>query len=550
MTADDCLRCTVLKMSLLLAISALMAAPAPAGTAAVDGWRGPKGCGVFPGKGFPTSLDPAANLAWKAEMPGFSIAQPVVSGDTVITLADPAWVIAFDLKTGKEKWRTNLDPIRLGLLPGLEKRAEADVALREILYAAGWIRVGSGDGYGWRGGQEQLDAAFAVLSKAPEAAPHFAFSQKPTRDSKALDRAMDDIEAYLRDTYGIAVPGWKSLIGYTCPTPVVDESSVYVFMAMNQAAALDLQNGKIRWARMILPEADGRGRRPVAHRARYVASPLLVDGKLFSQTGYTVTCLDAATGRTIWQQQRDIAGGGYRCGSPLHLRLQPGNVDVVATSDGKITRLSDGEILCEQYGPSWCGSETGGDTALTNGTDTLYYYAGRNSGGDLLAIRLEPGADGKVKGRELWRTKVKGPGGASGILVGNVIIRNQVEMIRADTGEVIDDGRGLRVRGDWGSPAWADGVVFVVNSDKFKPENQVHWTVLRVGEKGMTKISSGSMSTPPQPVPQLARWAPDWLKTCHAKGDYKPCETGFVVHGDRVLLRTKSTLYCFGPGKE
>ncbi len=514
----------------------------------VDGWRGPERTGVFPGEGFPTSLDPNENLAWEAEMPGLSIAQPVVSGQTVVVLADPAWVIAYDLKTGKEKWRTSVDPIELGLFPGQSDRRKEDVALREILYAAGWIRVGCGDGYSWRGGQSQLDAVYDVLSKAPKVAKHFSFSKKLAKDSKTLQSAMGEIAGYLGSRYGFAVPGWKSLIGYTPATPVVDETSVYVCMAMNQVAALDLVTGKIRWVRMVIPSRNKKGRRTLGHRARYVASPLLVDGKLFTQAGYRVSCFDAETGKVLWSQDRDIAGGGYRCGSPVHLRLQPDDVDVVATSDGKITRLSDGEILCKSYGPSWCGSETGGDTALTNGTDTLYYYSGRNSGGDLLAIRLKLQEDGSVQPSELWRTKVKGPGGASGVLAGDVIIRRHVEMYDAQTGNLINDGRGLRVRGSWASPALADGYLFVLRSDKFRPANQVRWNVLKVGEKGMQKVSSGELSSPHQPVPQLRKWAPDWLKQCRKRGDYNPCETGFVIHGDKVLLRTKSRLYCFGPG--
>ncbi len=70
------------------------------------GWRG-DGSGVFPGAtGIPTDWNDGKNVAWKVKMPGYSCAQPIIVGDKVITLADPDYVIACDIKTGKTVWKT------------------------------------------------------------------------------------------------------------------------------------------------------------------------------------------------------------------------------------------------------------------------------------------------------------------------------------------------------------------------------------------------------------------------------------------------------------
>ncbi|MBL49411.1 MAG: Pyrrolo-quinoline quinone [Roseibacillus sp.] len=79
------------------------------------GWRGPGGQGVVPGREGPASF--SEERMWKTELGGRACSTPVVwKGSVFVTglAGDRDSVQAFELKTGRELWRKEIGPARLG----------------------------------------------------------------------------------------------------------------------------------------------------------------------------------------------------------------------------------------------------------------------------------------------------------------------------------------------------------------------------------------------------------------------------------------------------
>ncbi len=100
-------------------------------------WRGPAANGVAPeGEALPLEWGPGNNILWRAELPSWSAATPIVSGDTVFVTSaeegfsatgggglgrhairqllnkldfdDAILLLAFDARTGEERWRQEI----------------------------------------------------------------------------------------------------------------------------------------------------------------------------------------------------------------------------------------------------------------------------------------------------------------------------------------------------------------------------------------------------------------------------------------------------------
>jgi len=79
-------------------------------------WRGPALDGVAAGTGFATTWSPEAHVAWKVTLPGLGASTPAVWGDAIVLTCaidgnDAA--ICFD-RSGKERWRRSLGPEKPG----------------------------------------------------------------------------------------------------------------------------------------------------------------------------------------------------------------------------------------------------------------------------------------------------------------------------------------------------------------------------------------------------------------------------------------------------
>ena len=79
-------------------------------------WRGPALDGVAAGTGFATSWSPEAHVAWKVTLPGLGASTPAVWGDSIVltcAIDGKDAAICFD-RVGKERWRRSLGPEKPG----------------------------------------------------------------------------------------------------------------------------------------------------------------------------------------------------------------------------------------------------------------------------------------------------------------------------------------------------------------------------------------------------------------------------------------------------
>jgi len=175
-------------------------------------------------------------------------------------------------------------------------------------------------------------------------------------------------------------PVRPSEYGDATPTPVSDGNRIWVFFGTGIVACYDL-DGKCRWANWY-------DMRRVTTYGR-TASPLLVGDRLLVHFGPLV-CLDAATGRVLWQD--DGAKAAY--GTPAPARI--GDVDVVVTPKGHVVRLADGKVLAADLGNCMYTSP------VVQGR--VVYFIGAS----ITAVEFPDKADDPIKGRELWYAELDG----------------------------------------------------------------------------------------------------------------------------------------------
>ena len=95
---------------------AALAPLSPAGAENWPNWRGPALDGVAAGTGFATSWSPEAHVAWKVTLPGLGASTPAVWGDSIVltcAIDGKDAAICFD-RVGKERWRRSLGPEKPG----------------------------------------------------------------------------------------------------------------------------------------------------------------------------------------------------------------------------------------------------------------------------------------------------------------------------------------------------------------------------------------------------------------------------------------------------
>jgi outer membrane protein assembly factor BamB len=175
-------------------------------------------------------------------------------------------------------------------------------------------------------------------------------------------------------------PQFSGNYGDATPTAVSDGKWVWAFFNTGFVACHDLE-GKKRW--MTWYPA-----RPTTGYGR-TASPLLEGNRLLVHFG-PLLCLDASTGKLLWQN--DKAKASY--GTPVLTRI--GSVDVVITPKGHVVRIADGKTLADQLGS--CGYVS----PVVH--DGVVYFIDRT----MSAVQLPEKAGDKIEGKELWCEDLEG----------------------------------------------------------------------------------------------------------------------------------------------
>lgn len=152
----------------------------------------------------------------------------------------------------------------------------------------------------------------ALAGKAwssPVVMGHTVWLTNATEDGRRLSLLAVDLETGRVDRdltlFEIAEPAFcHDFNSYASPTPVANDGLVWAHFGSAGTACVDATSGKILWSRQDLPCDHHRGAG---------SSPILFNGLLFlTFDGYDrqyIAALDARTGRTVWQRDRDIDYG-------------------------------------------------------------------------------------------------------------------------------------------------------------------------------------------------------------------------------------------------
>lgn len=104
------------RASIVVLLLAALAPQAPARSENWPNWRGPALDGVAAGTGYATTWSPEAHVAWKVTLPGLGASTPAVWGDAIVltcAIDGKDAAICFD-RAGKEIWRRSLGAEKVG----------------------------------------------------------------------------------------------------------------------------------------------------------------------------------------------------------------------------------------------------------------------------------------------------------------------------------------------------------------------------------------------------------------------------------------------------
>lgn len=437
-------------MSALPAILALVSVSGADGI----GWNN-DGSANFPDANPPCAFDggTGVNLKWKAKLPNWSNASPIVvtpSGGTgparVFCLSEPldyAPVLhCFDADTGKEFWKRTLDPVPH--LPKGEQDAARALATKQwALQRARKALISEMEDLAqknksaWQEGergavpQQASEAAAPLMVRAKEIGVKFrglSYSAGGYPQHFEWVNSRDPDLKRLTDL-GLMYSDWDTQgtwDGVAYPSPVSDGRLVYTITAHNLYSCHDL-DGKVVWE-VRFPPADMKSLTD-GERARIVAglgerdrwpggwpgaghfstSPLLCADRLVSAAGRMMRALDATSGREIWRLPM-VGAIGQCMGVPGIVRVGGDAFVIGVDREGRrdesvdIVRLKDGMIAGKLPAVTCSKGSITGPCVLGDGS-VVAYSTGAAKSMDVVSWTLAMDSGGTVSASERWRTQ-------------------------------------------------------------------------------------------------------------------------------------------------
>ncbi len=344
----------ILTLTPLISLAALAAE-----SATVAGWR-QNWTGNFPQARPPLEWSTEHNVLWKTEMPAFSNATSVLTGEKLLVCAEPASLICVDRNRGEILWQaanTYAD-----LVPGPEQ-----AAVREAMATAA------------KHGQ-QLDNLARELKKIQGQLKKEPESSDLTAQAAELEGQIAVVQEQFNRVAEYALPATHGVNGYTSATPVTDGRHVWVVFGNGVVACYDLDGTRV-WARLVEKPKHGWG---------HSASPVLAGNKLIVHL-HTVQALDATTGAELWNTNLPPHWGALvlaRCDSETVV-VTPGGA-LIAADTGQVLAnklaeltycaplVADGIAYFVQHGGKAIklstapASNTSGDSSPAQSTETLW----------------------------------------------------------------------------------------------------------------------------------------------------------------------------------
>ena len=259
------------------------------------GWRY-DGTGRFPDAKPAINWSKDKNVLWKVELPGRSLASPVVVGQHVFVTSDPAELMCLSSEDGRVVWQRSHEYADVfGDDKG--RMIEANLELAQAV----------------RKQRDELSRRREELKKAGDTEK----AEQLQEEMQLLDKRYGEL------TVHPPKPGGDT--GNSTSTPVSDGRDIFAVFATGIVSSHSL-DGKRNWMTFI----DGA-------RGDHSASPLLVDGKLIVHLRDLVA-LNPDDGNVLWRVKSD-----EQHGSPVAARV--GDDFVLVTAAGDVIRTSDGFII-------------------------------------------------------------------------------------------------------------------------------------------------------------------------------------------------------------
>lgn len=371
------------------------------------GWRGPTRDGHSTEKNLPETWSPTENIVWKTSLPGFGIANPVIWDDRIFLVESDGprhgtlHMICLDRGTGREIWHRKL----WGTAPTLHHNNKSSMASASPVTDGRHV-------YGFYGTGDvfclTLDGDFVwQRSLADEYGPfenRFASSSSPVLHDDTLLLQCDHYGA----SYILAIDKttganrWKTdrpecWLSWASPqlVPVADGKFEYVVSGSHKVDSFDPKTGEKLWtihgmARECIPtpvyghglvylvsgpksptfavKPGGRGDVTSTNvvwsnvrGAPFVPSAILVGDQYYLVDDAGIgTCLDAHTGKSVWQKRLP---GAYTA-SPV---TGDGKLYFVSES-GVTTVLRAGEKRAEEIAANELGEPVFASPAISQGS--------------------------------------------------------------------------------------------------------------------------------------------------------------------------------------
>jgi outer membrane protein assembly factor BamB len=305
-------------------------------------WRGSGGLGISTETGLPTEWSSTKNVRWKVDLPGRGLSAPVIAQGRVYVTActgpnqQRLHVLCFDEATGKKRWQrqfwatgsTQCNPKTCMAAPTPATDGKRVYALFATCDLACLDR--DGDLVWYR----------SLVGDYPTVGNNVGMAASPALAKKALIVSMENAG----ESFSLAVDKrtgknlWKveRPSGINWVTPLVIHNNgreEAIFQSDIAIWAQDVETGKKRWNYKgsglntipspvfgdgmlftsggkflaLRPGGDKVSPHAVWQKPKlqmYYASPLYYQGRLYTLNSVSVlTCTEAATGQTVWQQR-------------------------------------------------------------------------------------------------------------------------------------------------------------------------------------------------------------------------------------------------------
>jgi outer membrane protein assembly factor BamB len=312
------------------------------------GWR-TDGTGRYMGVQPPTEWAEGKNVLWKTKLPGRSQGSPIVLGEKVFVVSDPAEVLCVNAADGAILWR----------------RSNA----LEDLYTAEKAKEITADYGRLRGQRRDLERDLGKAKGDPNRQKELKQQLEAiNRDYRSLMQRFPFPPSYA-----------DGETTHSAATPASDGTHVYAVFANGVVCAYTLA-GERRWIKFLQTPTIGFG---------HGSSPALADGKLIIHLN-DLFALDAGSGEVAWRVSL-----GARHASPLVAMV--GEMRVVISPSGAVVRMADGKVLLKD------GALSSSECSAVVNDGIVYGFPG-----GARAVRLLPSGQDAVKLEKLWEARTAG----------------------------------------------------------------------------------------------------------------------------------------------